>query len=100
MDTISLSQSLHLIAWFCIAFLVFILALIARFYESSSGETTYYRLYVIPVLALGIAAARYASLNRWGGDWLGDSLSFIGGTTLLGLCLFLYRQMTKKGHRQ
>lgn len=99
MDTISLSQTLHLIAWFCIAFLIFILALIARFYETSSGEATYYQLYAIPVLALGIAMARYASLNRWGGDWVGDVLSSIGGATLLGLCLFLYRQMTKKGHR-
>ncbi|MCB9438161.1 MAG: hypothetical protein H6673_14385 [Anaerolineales bacterium] len=98
MDTISLSQSLHLIAWFCIAFLIFILALIARFYESSSGEKTRYQFYAIPVLTLGFASARYASLNRWGGDWVGDGLSFIGGATLLGLCLFLYRQMTKQGH--
>lgn len=94
MSTISLSQVLILIFWFAFALLIFILALIARFYETSSGNPTYYRLYVIPVLALGAASARYVSINQWGHDWLGDTLSFIGGSVLLGLCLYLYQQMT------
>ncbi len=94
MSTISLSQVLILVFWFAFALLIFILALIARFYESSSGNVTYYRLYVIPVVALGGASARYASINQWGHDWLGDMLTFVGGAVLLGLCLLLYRQMT------
>ncbi len=94
MSAISISQILFLVFWFVFAFLIFILALIARFYEESSGQSTYYRLYAIPVLAMGGASVRYVNIRRWGDDWLADLLGFVGGVILLGLCLHLYRQMT------
>jgi hypothetical protein len=90
----SLSQLFLLISWFAIAALIYILALIARFYEAYSGEKTYYQFFSIPVAVLGIATARYSSLNRWGGDWAADVFLAIGGILLLGLCYRLYRQMT------
>ncbi|NDJ85527.1 MAG: hypothetical protein GYB66_06545 [Chloroflexi bacterium] len=94
MSLLSISQILLLVFWFAFTALVFILALIARFYETSSGQKTYYRLYVVPILTMGFASARYASIRQWGGDWLADLFSFIGGMTTLTLSLFLYRQMT------
>jgi peptidoglycan/LPS O-acetylase OafA/YrhL len=96
MNTISLSQVLLLVSWFAIGLLTYILALIARFYEASSGQPTFYRLYAVPVLVLGAATARYVSVQRWGDDWLGDALTFIGGAILIVLCVQLYRQMTNR----
>lgn len=94
MTAISVNQVLLLVFWFASAMLIFILALIARFYETSTGQLTWYRLYIVPLLLMGGATARYVSVRRWGGDWLGDFLTFVSGAFLLVLCMNLYRQMT------
>lgn len=94
MSTVSVSQISILVFWFIFAFLIFILALIARFYESSSGQITHYRLYIVPVLTMGVAIVRYVNVHQWGGDWFGDLLSFWAGILLIVLCVHLYRQMT------
>lgn len=94
----SLSQFLLLASWFAFTGLVFILALIARFYENLSGRSTYYRLFAIPVLAMGGSLARYVGIGRWAGDWLGDGLAALSGGFLLVLCYKLYRDMT--AHRK
>lgn len=72
------------------------MALIARFYENLSGTETYYRFFAIPVLTFGVAIARYVSVGRWSGDWLGDLLTSITGILLAGLCYELYKQMTTR----
>lgn len=94
-STISISQIFLLVTWFSVAILLFILALIARFYEQFAKKTTYYRWYAVPVLVLGSATARYVSLDQWGGDIIGDALLFGGGIMLTVLCYHLYRQMTR-----
>ena len=94
MTAISVNQVLLLVFWFASAMLIFILALIARFYETSSGQSTWHRLYAVPLLMMAGATARYVSIRRWGGDWVGDSLTFVSGAFLLVLCMTLYLQMT------
>lgn len=96
MNAISISLILLLVSWFALAALIFILALIARFYEQFTQQPTYYRWYVAPVMFYGMASARYASLNQWGRDWIADTLMFCGGGILIGLCYHLYQRMTHK----
>ncbi len=93
MNAISVSLILLLVSWFALAILIFILALIARFYEQFTQQRTYYGWYVAPVLLLGIASARYASQSQWGGDWIADTFMFLGSSVLIGLCYHLYRCM-------
>lgn len=80
--------------WFPLAALLFLLLLIARFYEKFSGEQTFFQLFTLPIVFFGAATVRYASINQMAGDAWGDILMALGGVTLIGLCLFLYRQMT------
>jgi hypothetical protein len=94
MDAISISQFLLLFSWFCYAALIYILALIARFYERFSNQATYYRWYAIPVFVMGAGTARYVSLDQWGGDIVGDILFFLSGAFLSVLCYHLYKSMT------
>lgn len=94
MDWIIVNQFLLVTMWFAFAGLVFILALIARFYEGQTQTTTYYQYYIISVITHGIGTARYASLSQWGGDFIGDVLMSMSGLLLLIQCYFLYRQMT------
>lgn len=90
------NQFLLLASWFAFAGLVFFLALIARFYENLSGKRTYYHLFVVPPLTFGFAIMRYVSQLRWTGDWIGDLLSTFTGAILVGLCYFLYKEMTTR----
>ena len=94
MDWIIINQFLLVTMWFALAGLIFLLALIARFYEGQTKVPTYYRYYIIPVITYGIGTARYASISQWGGDLVGDALMSISGMFLLFQCYFLYRQMT------
>lgn len=94
MDLIAINQFLLVTMWFAFAGLVFILALIARFYEAQTKTPTYYRYYIIPVITNGIGTARYASVSQWGGDLAGDLLMSITGVILIFQCYFLYRKMT------
>jgi hypothetical protein len=94
MNAVNVSQGAFLIFWFALAMLIFVLALIARFYEHNGGRTTFYRWYAAPVMLLGLASVRYVSLSQWGGDVVADSLMFSGGAVLLALCLRLYYSMT------
>ncbi len=94
MTAITAHQSLTLLSWFAIAIVLVILLLIARFYESVSGERTYFWLFGAPIILWGIASARYAFLGQVGGDPLGDVLWLAGGLLLACLCIYLYNLMT------
>jgi hypothetical protein len=96
MELSSINQFLLLASWFALSGLIFILALIARFYGKMSNRDTRYWWFVAPIVAMGVSVARYVSTARWGGDWLADSLAGISGIMLLGLCYNLYRNMTTK----
>lgn len=91
--SLSLSQALTLYTWFPLAGLLLIMLMIARFYERFSGRRTYYRLYLVPLVAFAIGAVRYADRDRISGDLIGDSALIVGGLSLLTLSLWLYWRM-------
>ena len=84
-----------LFSWFVLAGLLIFLLLIARFYQRTSGESTYFRLFSLPIILFGSATVRYASINQIAGDGVGDMLYIVAGTILVIQCLFLYRIMTR-----
>lgn len=94
MTTTALSQLLLLYTWFALAAVLFFLLLIARFYEKFSGERTYFRLFLVPMLLFGAAAVRYSSIDRIAHDALGDLFLAAAGLLLAWLCVRLYRRMT------
>lgn len=93
MTTLTLGQVLALFTWFPLAALIFIMLLIARFYERFSKRHTYYRAYLIPIVMFGMASVRYASSDRVVGDWIADVLFIIGGFVLGGLSTLLFWRM-------
>jgi hypothetical protein len=97
---LSLGQALFLYTWFPLAALLFFLLLIARFYQKFSHKRTLFRLYVVPMFLFGVGAVRYSSINRFGGDLLGDGVVAAGGLLLLFLCAWLYWQMLYGLHQQ
>lgn len=98
MTTYALSQFFLLYTWFALTALFLLLLFIARFYEHFSGETTRFRLFLVPSIAFGAAAVRYSAIDRLAYDPLADILLGFGGIFLLWRTLALYRQMTR--HRQ
>ncbi len=90
---ITSSQILLLYTWFPLATVIAILLLIGRFYQQFSGERTYYRGYLIPLVLFGLALVRYASVEMVAGDPLADTLAAAAGLVLLGLTLLLYHVM-------
>ncbi|MBL8165450.1 MAG: hypothetical protein JNJ61_25940 [Anaerolineae bacterium] len=95
MAAVSLSQIVILYAWFPLALILLFLLLIARFYERSANERTFFGYFGVPIGLFGAGLIRYASVNAIAGDVLGDMLVGIGGLLLILLCLFLYHLMTR-----
>jgi hypothetical protein len=88
------NQILLLYFWFPLAVVIAILLLIARFYESFSGDRTWYMLYLIPLVLFGVGSVRYASINQIAGDTFGDLSMGAAGMVLMILSIRLYHQMT------
>jgi hypothetical protein len=76
------------------AVLVF-MYLIARFYQRSSGDPTYYRWFLLPLTCLAIAYIHSASTSQPAGDLLAHGLWVIVGASLLPLSVNLFRVMTR-----
>lgn len=93
---------LTLYPWVLIAALIFLLALIARFYEkkyaelykSVPGQQTYYSLFSIPLVLFLLAAGRYILSRDFAGDVLADIALFGGGILLAALAYRLHHLMT------
>jgi hypothetical protein len=94
MTAITAHQALTIFSWFALAILLIILLLIARFYQNVSGERTHFWIFGAPIVIFGIASARYAFVNQFGGDPLGDLLWLLGGVVLAAMCIYLYNLMT------
>jgi hypothetical protein len=94
MDNVSAHQFLMIYTWFGLTILVFLMALIARFYERLSGKRTYYQFFGVPVAAFAGATVRLVGVNHVVGDAWADAFLLVGGTTLAALCVHVYRLMT------
>jgi phosphoglycerol transferase MdoB-like AlkP superfamily enzyme len=94
MDNLSLHQLLTIFSWFGLSVVLFLLALIARFYEELSSQRTYYQFFAIPVLAFAGATVRFSQLDQVTRDVWGDLCLLVGGVSLAALCLHVYRLMT------
>jgi hypothetical protein len=85
--------------WIGVAALILLLNRIARFYQLTTGVSTHYRLFYIPVFCFLAGMARYLVTDlRFAGDVLGDILFFIGGVSLSMIGYYLLQLMT--GGRQ
>lgn len=93
MVPLSLSQFFALYTWFPLALILFILLLIARFYQKSSGERTFFRVLIVPIIAFGFAGVRYAANDQIVGDGLADAALVVAGLTLTGMSLMMYWHM-------
>jgi len=89
-----ISRFLTLIAWGGAGVLIFLLYRIAHFYQVTSGQSTRYRLFVIPLALLVLGGLRYATVGDWNGDVIGNTLQLAGGAALIAMGLFLVRRMT------
>ena len=93
MFDVSLHQLLVLYTWFPLAALLFLVLLIARFYQKFSDERTFYWFYAVGIVIFGIFFVRSASLEVGMMDVIVTILSIVGGGLLIFLSLVLYRRM-------
>jgi hypothetical protein len=77
-----------------------IIMAIARFFERTAGQATYYQVYLIPISLTVISAVRYImripNVERWPdfvGDPVANILMFIAGVFLFVLGNFLQEKM-------
>ncbi len=100
MSTIPLRIILGSLIWIGIVALQIILLTIARFFERTSQQQTWYQLYMIPILFTAVAAVRYVSRifthnaqPDFAGDPVADVLLLFAGLLLIGLGNLLYEKM-------
>jgi hypothetical protein len=89
------SGAVTVFAWGLGAFVVFIVLLIAQFYEETSGQKTNYRLFLVPLILFVAGMARQLTVGHIAGDALAGVLWFVGAVVQVVLCVLLYRQMTQ-----
>jgi hypothetical protein len=89
-----LHSGFTLYIWAAVGALIVILNRVARFYQITSGRRSYYQLFVLPLVLMGLGALRYAGQAVLVGDALGDLLMLAGGLLLFGLGYYLFRLMT------
>ena len=94
MGDVSIHQIATISIWFGLSALLFLMALIARFYERLSGQRTYYWLFSIPVVTLAIATIVMTHQDIVAGHVVADMFLLISGIALGALCLHVYRLMT------
>ena len=94
MESVSAHQFLTIYMWFGLTALIFLMALIARFYERLSGKRTYYQFFGVPIVAFAGATVRLVGVDQVVGDVWADAFLLVGGMTLAALCLHVYRLMT------
>ena len=93
---------LTLFPWVLAAGLIHLLIQVARFYQKKYAELykdsprqrTHYMLFLVPLVLFLFAAGRYAFLEDFVGDWVGDAALCIGGIMLAALAYRLQRLMT------
>ncbi|NWF70214.1 MAG: hypothetical protein HXY40_14100 [Chloroflexi bacterium] len=94
--TVSLNQFLMLYSWFLAAGLLLFVLLIGRFFRRFSGVRVWHRLYLLPLVLMGMATVRYTSVGMMAGDIWGDLFSALGGSMLIALSALLWRRMLSR----
>ena len=89
-----LSRILGLYAWAGIGLLLIVLYRIARFYQISAQEPSYYRWFGVPFVLFLSAAVRYAWIGDFAGDPPGDGLMLAAGSSLFVIGFYLLKLMT------
>jgi hypothetical protein len=105
-STIPLRIILGSLIWIGVIVLQIILMTIARFFERTSQQQTWYQLYLIPILFTGVGAVRYLRCifdqtprPDFSGDPVADILFLCAGLLLIGLGNLLYEKMMgERGH--
>ncbi len=85
---------LSLVTGLAALFLAGLLALIARFYERTSGEATGVLWFALPGFLLLASSGWELIVGELDTEVLPTTLRFVGGTLLIILCSRLFRQMT------
>lgn len=94
MAVIILIRVVATLAWIGVAFLIFLLWRIARFYERSSGQRAYAWIFLVPLVILPAGAAWYLVVDpAFVGIPAADALLFAGGAVLLVGTFVLKRTM-------
>ncbi len=88
-----LNRALIIYTWGSVGVLLVLLYQIARFYQTTSGERSHYRWFLVPLVFFAAAAIRYAHLADFAGDPLGDGLLILAGGSLFLLGYHLLRLM-------
>ena len=94
MGDVSIHQIATIYIWFGLGALLFLMALIARFYERLSGQRTYFQLFLVPALTLAAATILLTRKDVIAGYVIADVLLLVSGLALGALCLHVYRLMT------
>jgi hypothetical protein len=90
---IPLAGVLTVVFWGIVTALLVILFAIARFYQATSGQSSHYRLFIVPMLLLGAGALSYAVRGDFIDDPLGDVLMLSGSFILIALAARLVNLM-------
>lgn len=89
---VALNTVLTLATWGLVGVLIVVVYRIARFYQITSGRRTYYRLFLLSLVLLLVAAVLNVMadplLNLWR-----DALLLVGGVSLIGLGYYLLHLM-------
>ena len=102
----TLVSILNIYPWILVAGLIYLLVHIARFYEikyaelyrNTDGQRTHYRLFGFPLVLFLVAAGRYAFLDDFAGDIIGDLALCVGGV-LLGVLVYRLQRLMTGGRR-
>jgi hypothetical protein len=90
-DSLALHQLLIALTWLLLTLLMFVLWLLARFFERLSAKRTHYRWLLVPSALFTVAAVTAIVTPE---SALAYGTAFLGGLWLGAFCLSLYRKMT------
>ena len=85
---------LTLFTWGGVSVLLLFLFAIARFFERKSSRSSYYPLFLFPIVLFLGSAIRYITTDDFVGDPWADLGRVLGGVMVCGLGIFLLNLMT------